>query len=103
MNDNRYTLTIRGVEDENALYDAVGETMRVLEDEGVLAPISEDDPGRGDWAWERTNERLEYLREEIEAERISLEEIIELQGLADQIDPSDVMLLEWAGVSEFDE
>jgi len=49
------------------------------------------------------SERLEYLRGEIENERISMGELHELQGLADQIDPSDVQLLEWAGVPEFDE
>ena len=46
-------------------------------------------------------ERLEYLRGEIQAERISLEEIVELQGLAEYIEPGDVQLLEWAGVPEF--
>ena len=44
--------------------------------------------------------RLEYLRGEIEAERISYGEIAELQSLAEYIDPSDVLLLEWAGVPE---
>ncbi len=44
--------------------------------------------------------RLEYLRGEIEKERISYGEIAELQGLAKHIDPSDVVLLEWAGVPE---
>jgi hypothetical protein len=46
-------------------------------------------------------DRLAYLREEIRAERISWEEIVELQSLAEHIDPSDVELLEWAGVPEF--
>lgn len=46
-------------------------------------------------------ERLEYLRGEIEAEQISYSEISELQNLAEYIDPSDVVLLEWAGVPEF--
>lgn len=50
-----------------------------------------------------TQARLEYLRGEIDAERISMEEIVELQGMADSIDPSDVQLLEWAGVPEFEE
>lgn len=45
-------------------------------------------------------DRLEYLRGEIEAERISYEEIAELQSLTDYIDPDDVQLLEWAGVPE---
>ena len=44
--------------------------------------------------------RLEYLRKEIVAERISYREILELQSLIDHIDPSDVLLLEWAGVPE---
>lgn len=47
-------------------------------------------------------QRLEYLRGEIAAERISYSEIAELQGLADHIDPSDVELLAWAGVPEHD-
>ena len=47
--------------------------------------------------------RLEELREEIIKERISTGEIAELQSLAQYIDPSDVELLEWAGVPEFEE
>ena len=45
-------------------------------------------------------ERLEYLRGELEAERISYAEVMELQSLAEHIDPSDVQLLEAAGVYE---
>lgn len=45
-------------------------------------------------------ERLEYFREEIRAERISLGEIAELQSLAHHIEPDDTLLLEWAGVPE---
>lgn len=45
-------------------------------------------------------QRLEYLRGEIRAERISQGEIIELQSLAAHIAPEDVELLEWAGVKE---
>lgn len=44
--------------------------------------------------------RLEYLRGEIRAERISYGEIAELQSLAEHIAPGDVELLEWAGVPE---
>jgi hypothetical protein len=47
--------------------------------------------------------RLEELRAEIRAERISYGEIAELQGLAEHIEPEDVELLEWAGVPEFPE
>jgi len=48
-------------------------------------------------------DRLEYLRGEIEAERISYGEIHELQNLAAHIDEEDVQLLQWAGVPEFPE
>ena len=44
--------------------------------------------------------RLAYLRGEIQAERISTGEILELQSLAKYIDRDDVELLEWAGVEE---
>lgn len=47
--------------------------------------------------------RLEELRVELRAERISYGELAELQGLADQIGPGDVELLEAAGVPEFPE
>lgn len=44
--------------------------------------------------------RLEYLRGELRAERISYSELSELQSLAEYIDPNDVELLEPAGVKE---
>jgi hypothetical protein len=44
--------------------------------------------------------RLEYLRGELRAERISYGELAELQELAEHIDPGDVELLEAAGVPE---
>ncbi len=44
--------------------------------------------------------RLEELRAEIIAERISMGEILELQSLVKFIDSGDVLLLEWAGVEE---
>jgi hypothetical protein len=44
-------------------------------------------------------ERLEALRIEILAERISYGEILELQSLVSFIDDGDVFLLEAAGVS----
>ena len=47
--------------------------------------------------------RLEYLRAEIKAERISQGEVLELQSLALFIPAGDVELLEWAGVPEFPE
>lgn len=47
-------------------------------------------------------ERLEYLRGEIRAERISWYELAELQDLAQYIDPGDVELAEPAGLPERD-
>jgi len=49
------------------------------------------------------NARLEYLRSEIQGERISWGELAELADLAVHIKPGDVVLLEWAGVPEFPE
>lgn len=49
-----------------------------------------------------TQERLEELRTELRAERLSYGELIELQGLASEIDPGDVELLEAAGVPEYE-
>lgn len=51
---------------------------------------------------ENIKERLEYLRTQIEQECISTGEIIELQSLKEYIDDDDVVLLEWAGVPEFE-
>ena len=49
---------------------------------------------------ESIKNRLEYLRQEIRAERISYGEIAELQSLVKYIDSNDVELLQWAGVEE---
>ena len=46
-------------------------------------------------------QRLEELRVELRAERMSYGELAELQSLAEYIDPGDVELLEAAGVPEF--
>lgn len=48
-------------------------------------------------------ERLADIRESIVAENVSYGELAELADLAEHIDPSDVLLLEWAGVPEFPE
>lgn len=46
------------------------------------------------------NEKLEYLRAQIRAEKISYFEIAELQSMVDLIDADDVELREWAGIPE---
>jgi hypothetical protein len=58
------------------------------------------DPGR---ARRNIKRRLEEIRAEIRAERISYSEIIELQALAAHIEPGDPELLEWAGVPEYED
>lgn len=50
---------------------------------------------------DETKARLEHLRQELRAERISTAELIELSTLADKIEPGDVELLEAAGVPEY--
>jgi hypothetical protein len=51
------------------------------------------------------SERLEYLRAELRAERMSYGELAELQGMADagEIPDHDIEMLEAAGVPEFPE
>lgn len=56
---------------------------------------------RRDFMTKEIKNRLEYLRGEIKAERISYGEIAELQDLKDHIEPDDILLLQWAGVPEF--
>lgn len=51
---------------------------------------------------DKIKKRLEYLRGQLRAERISYGEIAELQALAAYIEPGDVELLEAAGVPEFE-
>jgi polyhydroxyalkanoate synthesis regulator phasin len=51
----------------------------------------------------KAKKRLEELRKELRAERISWGELTELQSLKDYIDKDDVELLEAAGVPEFDD
>lgn len=52
---------------------------------------------------EDIKDRLEYLRSQIRGECISLEELSELESLAEHIDPDDVELAQWAGIPEFEE
>lgn len=46
------------------------------------------------------NDRLEYLRQEILAERISYGELAELQDIATRVHIKDPLLAEWAGIRE---
>jgi hypothetical protein len=48
-------------------------------------------------------QRLEYIRGEIIAERISYGEVCELEDLKEYIEDDDVLLKEWAGIPEFEE
>ncbi len=49
---------------------------------------------------DKIKQRLEYIRGELRAERISQGELAELQSLIPHIEPGDVELLEAAGVPE---
>lgn len=49
---------------------------------------------------QQIQDRLEYLRGELEAERINYGELAELQSLTEYIASDDVQLLEAAGVPE---
>ena len=53
-----------------------------------------------DMTKEKAKARLEYLRGEILAERISYDELGELKELSVFIEENDTLLLEWAGVPE---
>ena len=48
----------------------------------------------------KIKDRLEHLRGELRAERISYAELFELETLVEFIEPGDVELLEAAGVPE---
>lgn len=89
-------------------YDNAEDFVRVTLDMAEHRPKRENAPEHAArWARELgehglggTKARLEYLRGELRAERISWGELLELQGLADEIEPGDVELLEPAGVPE---
>ena len=63
----------------------------------------EEEGGGRNMTEKTASARLEELRIELRAERISYGEIAELQDLADHIEPGDVELLEAAGVPEFED
>ena len=75
------------------------------DDHSECDPDGCDEAGK---AWEQhlaaereaPKRRLEYLRQEIRAERISYAELAELADLVPLIASDDVELLEWAGVKE---
>jgi hypothetical protein len=78
------------------LFDKIGDTL--VDEYGI--PEKDVFILSSDYNDEEIQERLNYLRGEIKAENISYEEVAELQSLSKYIDPSDVELLEWAGVEE---
>jgi len=77
-----------------------GYEVRVLLDDGRQVYLRA--AAEHDWALqvEPVSARLDYLRSQLEAERISYYELSELQSLANEIDPFDVQLLEAAGIPE---
>lgn len=99
--------------------DYEGEALSLPKGDGYMANLGYGDKVRVTAPVERTDanyqeqdkafndalnkQRLEYLRSQIDAERISTYEVVELQSLVEYIDSGDVQLLEWAGVPEFGE
>lgn len=77
---------------EGGLIENWHRSGRILESRETTNDIVEKIPS--------IKERLEYLRGELRAERISYDGLHELQSLAKHIDPGDVELLEAAGVPE---
>lgn len=88
--------------DRAAYVNAAALVHRALDvlDEAI-AELRPEDPEPA--ATRETVERLEYLRGELRAERISWGELAELQSLAAFIPAGDVELLEAAGVPEHPE
>lgn len=68
--------------------------IRKMARESLMKSVNEK------WRRDAIQQRLEYLRGELHAERISYGELAELQSLVEHIAPDDVELLEAAGVPE---
>jgi len=91
-----------GVTDEKSAIQQLRKEIQEAYDEGILSGNFNIE-SRTEQDIETPSARLEYLRGELRAERISTGELAELQDLAPHIDPDDVELLEAAGVPEFPE
>lgn len=99
--------------------DREGEAYSLPKNDGYMLRLEYGDKVRVECPTPRTSEnynevdkainvalnkaRLEYLRSQIDTERISTYELVELESLVEYIDSGDVQLLEWAGVPEFPE
>lgn len=71
-----------------------------VESEEALREVEEGHDTAAPGSWAAIHVRLEYLRGELRAERVSQGELMELETLAEHINPGDVELLEPAGVPE---
>ena len=114
----RVTWTI-DIDDTDDPREAAAQALAIMQDPGSTAVVFDVDgttvdleevercPECGDMPWGCTCEppaevtaRLEEIRAEIVAGRVLLREILELRTLARFVNPSDVLLREWAGVPE---
>ncbi len=91
---------------ENIKSKTTNKTYTFLSDYSRGFILAQDDNGKN-WRIKKDDievvtakERLEYLRGELKAERISFGELAELQSLIPHIEDGDVELLEAAGVPE---
>jgi hypothetical protein len=79
--------------------DAFGNSPSMTHDEMVAEGLITENGDATEKGTARI--RLEYLRGELRAERISMGELLELQGLAPYIDEGDVELREAADLPEY--
>ena len=106
----RVTWTI-DIDDTDDPWEAAAQALGIMQDPGSTAVVFDVDgttvdleevercPACGEPPAEVTA-RLEEIRAEIVAERVSMGEILELQALARFIGDDDLLLREWAGVPE---
>ena len=111
-----WSIDIDGTDDPR---EAAAQALAIMQDPGSTAVVFDVDgttvdleevercPECGGMPWDCTCEppaevtaRLEEIRAEIVAERVSWGELAELQALARFIGDDDPLLLEWAGVPE---
>ena len=107
------------IDDTDDPREAAAQALAIMQDPGSTAVVFDVDgttvdleevercPECGDMPWDCACEppaevtaRLEEIRAKIVAERVSLGELLDLQTLARFIGDDDILLREWAGVSE---
>jgi hypothetical protein len=78
-------------DDQTALSLATCGDCGLSWDDGISTSWTPTPSGRCPFEYFHTEIRLEYLRSQLDAERISYGELTELQGLVDEIEPGDAV------------